>query len=158
MNTRRVYPLIVELELCLPPLSDRAPLEGKELAARCQSETGLAPDVVLGLNFVPDELDVSQLKRAFETEEVKPEEFHSFCEKRGLRPNPEDPRAAAEFLAFSRGQKVAWLHLPAEPAGLAMAKTIVRWARANKMDVHDGASTYELLSEAQIYGRWQSAA
>ena len=158
MNTSRAYPLIVELELCLPPLSDRAPLEGKQLAARCQRETGLSSDVVLGLNFVPDEQDVEQLKRALETEEVKSEDFHSFCETRGLRPNPEDTRSAAEFPVFARGQRLAWLHLPAEPSGLAMAKTIVRWAHDNNMEVHDEASTYELLSEEQIYGRWQSAA
>lgn len=158
MNASRAYPLIVELELWLPPLSDSAPLEGKELAARCQRETGLPSDVVLGLNFVPDEQDVEQLKRAVEANEVKPEDFQSFCERRGLQPTPEDTRSAAEFLAFTRGQSLAWLHLPAEPSGLAMARTIVRWAHENNMRVHDGASTYELLSEEQVYERWQCAA
>ena len=158
MNTSRAYPLIVELELWLPPLSDHAPLEGKELAARCQRETGQPSDVVLGLNFVPDEQDVEQLKRALELEEVKPEDFQNFCERRGLRPTPEDPRSAAEFLVFIRGQSLAWLHFPAEPTGLAMAQTITRWANENNMQVHDGAGTYELLSEEQVYERWQSAA
>ena len=158
MNTSRSLPLIVELDLCLPPRSDRAPLDGKQLSARCQRETGLSSDVVLGLNFVPDEQDVEQLKRTHETEEVKPEDFQSFCLTRGLRPNPEDTRTAGEFLAFARGQRLAWPHLPAERPGLAMAKTIVRWAHENGLEVHDGASTYELLSDEQIYGRWQSAA
>jgi hypothetical protein len=150
--------LIVELELWLPPLSERAPLEGKELAARCQRETGLPPDVVLGLNFVPDVRDVEQLKRAIEMEEVKLENFQNFCERRSLRSSTEDTRSAAEFLVFVRGQSLAWLHLPAEPSGLAMAKTITRWAHENGMQVHDGSSTYELLTEEQVYGRWQSAA
>jgi hypothetical protein len=158
MNARCARPLIVELELWLPPLSDRAPLEGKELAARCQRETGLPSDVVLGLSFVPDELYVEQLKRAIETNEVKAGDFQDFCERRGLLPTPENTRSAAEFLAFTRGQSLAWLHLPAEPSGLAMAKTIVRWAHENNLQVHDGASTYELLSEGQVYERWQSAA
>lgn len=158
MNTNRACPPIVELELWLPPQSDRAPLDGKELAARCLRETGLPSDVVLGLNFVPDEQDVEQLKRAVETNEVKPEDFQSFCKGRGLRPNPEDMKSAAEFLVFARGQSLAWLHLPAESSGLAMAKMIVSWARENNMQVHDSASTYELLSEEQVYGRWQSAA
>jgi hypothetical protein len=158
MNTTRAYPLIVELELWLPPFSDRAPLEGKELAARCQRETALSSDVVLGLNFVPDEQDVDQLKMAVEVGEVTLVDFKNFCERRGLRPSPEDTRSAAEFLVFMRGQPLAWLHLPAEPRGLAMARTITRWAHENDMQVHDGASTYEMLSEEQVYRRWQSAA
>ena len=158
MNTSRVYPLIVELELWLPPLSDRVPLEGKELAARCQRETGLSADVVLGLNFVPDQQDVEQLGRAVELGEVKAEDFHYFCITRGLPPDQEDTRSAAEFLVFIRGQSLAWLHLPAEPVGLEMAKTITRWAHENDIQIHDGDSTYELLSEEQVYGRWQGAA
>jgi hypothetical protein len=158
MKANRAYPLIVELELWLPPLSDRAPLEGKELAARCQRETGLPSDVVLGVDFVPDEQDVEQIKHAFEMEEVEPAAFQDFCERRGLPPTPDATRSAAEFLVFIRGQSLVWLHLPAEPSGLAMAKTLWRWAHTNNMQVHDGASTYELLSEEQVYGRWQSAA
>jgi hypothetical protein len=158
MNTDRAYPLIVELELWLPPQSEGALLEGKEVAARCRQDAGLPSVVVLGLNFVPDEQDVEQLKRALDTEEVKPEEFQSFCEGRGLRSTPEDIRTAAEFLVFLQGQSLAWLHFPAEPSGLVMAKTLTRWAHENNMQVRDGASTYELLSEEQIYGLWQSAA
>lgn len=157
MNANPAYPPIVELELWLPPLSERAPLEGKEVATRCRQETGLPSDVVLGLNFVPDEQDVEQLKHAVDMEEVGPDDFQNFCERRGLQPTPEDKRSAAEFLAFVHGQALVWLHLPAESSGLAMAKTLTRWALKNDLQVRDGASTYELLSEEQVYALWQSA-
>jgi|APTNR8051073442_1049403.scaffolds.fasta_scaffold31474_3 hypothetical protein len=151
-------PLIVELELWLPPQSDQAPLEGKDVAARCQRETGLAPDVVLGLSFVPDEHDVGTLKRALEEGEVEADEFRSFCQNRGLPSDAEDTQSAAEFVAFTQGQPLAWLHLPAESGGLAMARKLTRWAHENNFQLRDGASTYELLSDAQIYSLWRGAA
>jgi hypothetical protein len=158
VNTRPIYPLIVELELCLAPRSIDAPLEGKDVAARCQQETGLSRDVVLGLSFVPEQYDVEELKRAVEATEVRLEDFQAFCKRRGLPSDPQNTRSAAEFLAFAQGQRLAWLHLPAESAGLEMARTLTRWAADNGMQIRDGSSTYELLSDEQVYQRWAGAA
>ena len=153
-----MYPLIVELELWLPAGSPLAPLEGKEVAARCQRETGLAPDVVLGLNFASDEQDVHELERDLAGGAVRLEGFRGFCRLRGISTDALDARSAAEFLVFAKGQPLAWLHLPAESHGLAMAKSLTKWARENNMQLRDGGNTNDLLSEAQVYALWQSAA
>jgi len=158
VNTSAAHPLIVELELWLPPQSDRAPLDGKGLAARCRHETGLSSDVVLGLSFVPNEQDVAEVKRAIEAGEIQAEAFQRFLKKRGLPSHTETERSAAEFLAFVRGQPLAWLHLPAESPGLAMAQALTEWARKNNLQVHDGARTYEQLADSQVYALWQRAA
>ena len=155
---RAMPPLIVELELWLPPRCEQAPLEGKDVADRCQHETGLAPDVVLGLSFVPDEHDVGALRRAIEQGEVKLEEFRRFCLGRGLPFEAENARSAAEFVAFTQGQPLAWLHLPAESAGLDMAKVLTQWAHKSGYELRDGSSTFELLSDSQVYALWHDAA
>ena len=36
-----------------------------------------------------------------------------------------------------------------------MARALVTWAADNGLDIHDGASTYERLSEEQIYALWK---
>lgn len=145
---------IVELELCSTPRVHKEPLDGKEVAERCKADTGLSDDIVLGLNLVPDELHVQDLRASLDNGDQTLDEFNSFCAQRGLEPSPSSERSAAEFLAYVEGQRLAWLHLPEEDEGLNMARALVAWAAANGMDIHDGASTYERLSEEQIYACW----
>lgn len=148
-------PLIVELELWSLPRVARTPFDGKDAAERCRSETGLASTVVLGLSFVPDSVDVQNLRNALQQGEVRQEEFRAFCLERGLESEAGNERSAAEFLAYVEGQALAWLHLPAEEGGLSMARTMVAWAASNSMQLRDGASTYEALSEKQVYALWR---
>ena len=150
--------LIVELELWTRPWRHDSPLEGKDVAARCREETGLPADVVLGLSFVADEQDVEELARDLSNGDVELTDFERFCQERQLAADPTVPRSAAEFLASNRGQAVAWLHLPAELAGLEMARTLASWARNNDMRVHDGADTFEPLRDEQVHSLWHGAA
>jgi len=149
-----MVPQVVELELWSLPGSPRTPFDGKTVAERCQLETSMSPRVVLGLNFIPGAEDVQSLGASLATGELRQEDFMEFCTERGLEPDPHKEQSAAEFLAFSQGQALAWLHLPAEADGLTMARTLVTWARQNEMQLRDGASTYEPLSEDQVYAYW----
>jgi len=149
-----MLPLVVELELWSLPRSARTPFDGKTVAERCRLETGMSPRVVLGLNFVPGAEDVQSLDGALATGEFRQEDFMAFCTERGLEPDPRHEQSAAEFLAFTQGQALAWVHLPAEEAGLTMARTLIAWAHQNEMQLRDGASTYEPLSEDQVYAYW----
>ncbi len=158
MTTNTTPALIVELELWSPPGSESLAKEGKDVAARCQQESGLPTDVVLGLNFVPDEQDVETLRARLEAGEVHANDFLSFCAQRGLPTSPEHARSAAEYLVYIQGQPLAWLHVPAERSGFLMAQTLVKWARQNGLELRDGGYTNELLSEAQVYANWQGAA
>jgi len=103
------------------------PLDGKRVAQDCRSATGLAPEVVLGLNFVPDETDVQNLEFMFSGQELTREEFLEFCASRGLVPDPANLVSAARFVAFACGQPLAWLHFPAEAIGLLMARSVWAW-------------------------------
>jgi hypothetical protein len=141
---------IVELELWLPPHRPDAPLDGRDVAERCRSETGLAENVVLGLNFVPDLVDVENLRDAMKRGEFEEDELMAFFVARGLQPNQECERSAAEFLSYARGQPVAWLHLPAERSGVEMARTLASWARSNGLQLRDGESSADELSVAQV--------
>lgn len=134
-------PPIVELELWSLPRSVQTPFDGKDVADRCRTETGLAATVVLGLNFIPDVLDVQNLRTALKSGEHAIEDFTAFCTERGLDPEPGNERSASEFLAFAEGQAIAWLHLPAEEAGLNMARTLVAWAAHNDMQLRDGEAS-----------------
>lgn len=146
---------IVELELCSKPRVPRELLDGHEVAERCRADTGLSHEVVLGLSLVPEELDVQNLQASLGSGEQALDEFNSFCAQRGLQPDLTSELSAAEFLAYVEGQALAWLHLPEEDEGLNMARALVAWAADNGMDIHDGASTYERLSEDQIYALWK---
>ncbi len=148
-------PHIVELELWSLPRAALTPFDGKEVASRCRTETGLASNVVLGLNFVPDGVDVQNLRTALHDGALRHEEFLAFCAKGGLEPEPENERSAAGFLAYSEGQALAWLHLPAEEAGLNMARTMVAWAASNNMQLREAARNYKPLSEREVYALWR---
>jgi hypothetical protein len=148
-------PLVVELELWSQPRSAGTPYDGKAIAERCRSETGLGSTVVLGLNFVPDAIDVENLRASLSAGELTREDFLEFCAGRRLEPDVRNERSASEFLAFANGQALAWLHLPAEETGLEMARTLVAWASRNTMQLRDGASTYEPLSKCHVFALWQ---
>ena len=151
-------PLIIELELWTCPRRASAPLQGKEIAARCRQETRLPDDAVLGLNFVPSEHDVDELAREQTEGQFKWSEFESFCWTRGLAQELTNADSAAWYLAYMHGQAIAWLHMPAEPRGLSMAMTLLHWARENGMQLRDGSNTFEPLSEQQVHSLWQGAA
>jgi hypothetical protein len=147
-------PQIVELELWSMPGTKKTPFNGKEVAKRCREETGLPETVVLGLNFLPDPIDVQDLLKSLNRNELRIEEFLAFCADRGLEPSTENERAAAEFLACAAGQAIAWLHLPADKSGLNMAQTLVLWAAQNRMQLRHGDGNYEVLGESQVYAFW----
>jgi hypothetical protein len=146
---------VVELELWSRPGASAAPFDGKVVAARCRSATGLSEEIVLGLNFVPDIADVDALRAAVASGELRREDFALFCEERGLDFSLDDAQSAAAFLAYAKGQPLAWLHVPAEPAGLRMASALAGWALRNGMELKDGARTYEPLTESQFGGLWE---
>lgn len=149
-----MHPRIVELELWTLPRSTKTPLDGKAAAVVCQRETGLPSTTVLGLNFIPAASDLQDLREALTRRELQEDEFLSFCDARGLEASLDCGRSAAEFLAFAQGQAIAWLHLPEDDSGLAMARTLVAWASKNGMQIRDGASTYAPLTESQVYALW----
>lgn len=146
---------VIELELWSPPRMSAVALNGKEVAKRCRQETGLPEGVVLGLNSFPDPIDVQNLRDALSTGEARAAEFFEFCSEQGLEQNPENERSAYEYLGFAQGRPLAWLHIPAAETGLEMVRTIIGWASRNGFQLHDGARTYEPLTEAQVYALWQ---
>ena len=160
MNTnQKATPLlIVEFEFWSPPGSPTLAVEGKPIAARCHKETGLPKEVILGLNFVPDEQDAERLQGYLHAGEVRVEDFLLFCKKHGLAPDSANSRSAAEYLVHIEGQPLAWLHITAESSGLATAQALWRWAEQNNLQVRDGGYTNDLLSEAQVYKCWSGAA
>ena len=150
-----MLPSIFELELCTLPRTPGTPFDGKDVAQRCRSDTGLPETAVLGLSFIPDRIDVQNLHTSITKSELGAEEFLAYCAESSLEPNTDNERSAAAFLAYAEGQRIAWLHLPAEESGLEMARILVGWAARNGMQLRDGARTYEPLTEIQVYALWQ---
>lgn len=147
---------IVELELWSSPRRSTAPKDGKAVAKACCAGTLAPQDVVLGLNFVPGEIDVELLARSFETRESSLLEFEQFCRNEGLPSEAANPQSAAHFLAFCEGQPLAWLHLPEASTSRDMALRIHRWAVGNGYVVRKGQGEPE-LSEAEILALWNDA-
>lgn len=144
------------MELRSKPLSPAGVLEGKAVAERCRLSTGLSEDIVLGLSFVPDHTDVENLDLGLQSGEFSLSEFTGFCRLHELKPLPSDDLSAARFLAHVWGQPLAWLHLPDDGAGYAMAVKIFRWAESSGFLVTIGQGSSP-ISESSLAAFWPDA-
>lgn len=149
---------VLELELWSPPSAGKPPSSGHALAARCCAELGLPETVVLGLSFVPEAIDVENLKAALLEGELDEEEFQSFCAQESLLNDPTHAESAARFLALSFGQPLAWLHFPHTPSGAAMCRRVVQWARTESLAVVEPSELYCLANEAAVSLWWPTGA
>lgn len=84
---------------------------GKELAEEFWA-LGIPRDVYLGLNAIPDEIDVENLKLAINAGELTADDFLAFCRSNSLPADLTSADAACKFLEFSLGRCLAWVHLP----------------------------------------------
>lgn len=145
---------IVDLELWSLPLEAQMPLDGKLIAEECRASTGLPDDVVLGLDFMPDSTDVSNLEISISRGEVTSQAFQEFCAMHKLKHDRHDPRSACWFLACALGQPLAWLHFPAGIEGLGMAHQVFAWA-SNRKFILVPAQSEAPLSMDQLRRYWQ---
>ena len=144
---------IVELELWSSPRQNTVPYDGKSVAEACSVATAVPREVVLGLNFVPSEVDVLLLARKVEAAETSKSEFEQFCRQRALLSEVGNQESAALFLAFSEGQPLAWLHFPVSGIGKDMALLVHRWAASSGYVIRLGQGEHE-LSEAGVLALW----
>ena len=79
-------PRVIELELWSLPGASGSPLDGKAVAESCRAETGLSPEVVLGLNFVPDTTDVTNLRSLLDSAPESLKRFRQFFPSAGYLP------------------------------------------------------------------------
>ncbi len=144
---------VVDLKLWSQPRQFKRPRDGKTVAHECRTATGLSDDVVLGLNFIPDAIDIQNLDAELSAGEVNMNEFRQFCLQEHLSPDPQDKASAACFRAFRFGQPLAWLHFPAGPEGLPMAKQVLAWAQRGGYAITRGQSETS-LAEGEIVSLW----
>ncbi|WP_087496116.1 hypothetical protein [Curvibacter sp. AEP1-3] len=144
---------IVDLELWSRPLEAQMPFDGKLIAEECRASTSLPDDVVLGLSFLPDSTDISNLETSISRGEVTTQAFQEFCTEHNLRHDQNDPLSACRFLADAFGQPLAWLHFPADIEGLEMAQLMFAWA-SNRGFLLIDAQRESPLSMDQIRRYW----
>lgn len=145
---------IVDLELWSLPLDAQMPFDGKRIAEECRTSTGLPDDVVLGLNFIPDATDITNLEISISQGEVTTQAFQEFCAKHNLLHDRYDPLSAGRFLATAFGQPLAWLHFPAGAEGLEMARQLFTWASSRRFIVVAGRGEAP-LSMDQLGQYWK---
>ena len=145
---------IVELELWSKPGAVAAPLDGKAVAHECRKHTGLPSEVVLGLNFVPDQTDSERFRLRLSNGESSVEQFQAYCAARDIPAQVGALSSVAEYLAHVEGQRLAWLHLPAEPAGLQQAEKVLRWAVVRGFKVVQAQRPEWPLAEESLRGLW----
>lgn len=145
---------IVDLELWSLPLEAQMPFDGKLIAEECRTSTGLPDDVVLGLNFIPDATDITNLEISISSGEVTTQAFQEFCAKNNLLHDRNDSLSAGRFLAYAFGQPLAWLHFPACAEGLVMARQIFAWASSRRFLVV-AAQGEASLSMDQLERYWK---
>ena len=146
---------VVELELRSRPLSSPTPLNGRAVADKCRQDIDLPATVVLGLNYVPDEIDSVNLLTAIANREFSLQEFSHHCEQQMLKNDPTDKVSAASFLAYVEGQPLAWLHIPATSEGQIIAKRLSTWATKNGFHIVLGQGKAPLTTE-QISNLWST--
>lgn len=129
---------VIELELWTVPGATPLPLDGKCVAARCRADTKLPEHVVLGLDFVPDRTDVHNLRASLGRQEFSMKDFENFCLAHQLASSSTDAMSASRFLAFVRGQPLAWLHVPAGAEGFKIARQLLRWAESEAYVLKEG--------------------
>ncbi len=146
---------IVDLELWAAPRVSAILEDGHEVAKACRRATNLADNVVLGLSFVPSEVDVINLAADIDERRLTIAEFESFCRSSGLALDPRNPRSAAHFLAaYAEGAPLAWLHFPEGAEGLQMALAVSNWATDRGYIIRTGQGEPR-LSEAAIRAFWR---
>jgi hypothetical protein len=148
---------VVELELWSKPRISVFAEDGKLVASACRDGTGLSEQFVLGLSFVPDEMDTKNLQFALAEGELTQTEFEQFCARLGLRADANDETSAAQFLTYAIGQPLAWLHLPESAEGLSMANSILAWAEPKGYIVKLGQSE-PALSADELSRLWPNDA
>lgn len=84
---------------------------GKDLAQEFWS-LGVSRNVYLGLDDIPDQTDIENLRLAIEAGELAVEDFKRFCKAYSLPPNLESAESSCKFLEYSLGRRLAWIHLP----------------------------------------------
>lgn len=146
-------PRVVDLELWSSPHSARVPFDGKAVADACRRATGLSPEIVLGLNFVPGPTDVTNTTAMLQSGEASQAEFQEFCVGQNLEPNPSSELSAARFLAFSLGQPIAWLHFPVAPEGRQAAQLVFQWSERERFIVVRGQGE-QALSAVELSRFW----
>jgi hypothetical protein len=145
---------IVDLEIWSYPRQATAPHDGKAVAEACRIATSTPHEVVLGLNFVPGEVDISLLASKLAAGETSEPEFKQFCQLQGLPSDVGNQKSAAHFIAFVEGQRLAWLHFPESSRGKDMALLVQRWATrvGHVIRACQGEGT---LSEAEVLALWK---
>jgi hypothetical protein len=145
---------IVDLELWSYPRLTTAPHDGKAIAEACRVATSMPHEVVLGLNFVPSEVDISLLATKLAAGETSEPEFEQFCRSQGLPSDVGNQKSAAHFVAFLEGQPLAWLHFPEGSNGKDMALLVHRWAVRVGHVIRAGQGEGQ-LSEAEVLALWK---
>lgn len=103
-----------ELEVWGYPGSKLSIEEGDRLVAEIGNELNFPETVLIPHHSTPYETDVENLSICLSEGELTLDAFAHFCSRQNLAVDIKDIRAASEFLTYSYGQKLAWLHLPAE--------------------------------------------
>ncbi|MBK1616693.1 hypothetical protein CKO44_24955 [Rubrivivax gelatinosus] len=110
-------------------------------------------DVVLGLNFVPDETDGQVLAAKFAKGDSSARQFEEFCLNQELPVDSGHAKSAAHFLAFTEGQPLTWLHFPASQEGQGMAASVYEWATTAGHIIRRGQGE-RALTETEIRALW----
>lgn len=142
---------VVDLELWSPPGTSL--LDGKAVAEACRSATAAPPEIILGLNFVPEEADTKSLVLSFAEDPQLALTFQNFCHEQGLSSEWTNVEAAARFMVFIEGQPLAWLHFRTDPSGKGLALSVCRWATDSGYVIRSGQGERS-LSESAIHALW----
>lgn len=102
---------IRELEAWSTPGKLLSASYGKDLAQELWN-LGVPREVYLGLNAIPDQTDIVNLRLAIEAGELAADDFKGFCSTHSLPPSLDSADSACGFLEYSLGRRLAWIHLP----------------------------------------------
>lgn len=137
-----VHKRVYELEAWSPPGLQLDLEFGKTVLAPEMWEAGIPDDVFLGLSEIPDAVDCENLRRDIEAEVTSLEHFAEFCTSRGLPNSTQDPLAAARFLEYLHGRALAWVHIPDDDVGKALAAKIDRLLSSKGFRLRDPHAKY----------------
>lgn len=84
---------------------------GKDLAQELWN-LGIPRDVYLGLDDIPDQTDIENLRLAIEAGDLAVEAFKNFCKAHSLPPSLVSAESSCKFLEYSLGRRIAWIHVP----------------------------------------------
>lgn len=103
-----------ELEVWGYPGNKLSIEEIDRLVAKIGDELNFSKVVLIPYHSIPDETDVENLSICLSEGELTLDALVRFCNRENLAVDVQDIKTASEFLTYSFGQKLAWLHLPAE--------------------------------------------